>query len=92
MTPSYAEEIAIKALLWVAAEPERISGFLGMTGASAEDLRAGAKNPEFLGFVLDYILMDDQNVLALADETDMRPEDVMQARQHLPGGANPEWT
>jgi hypothetical protein len=41
--------------------------FLGSSGASLDDLRARAAEPEFLASVLDFILMDDAWVLECAD-------------------------
>ncbi|MHA3977631.1 DUF3572 domain-containing protein [Halovulum sp. GXIMD14794] len=87
-----AESIAIAALGFIAAEPERAGAFLGATGASVEDLRQRARDPEFLGFVLDFLLQDDQAVMDFASEMPCRPEDVLRARAALPGGNLPNWT
>ncbi|MEO1773902.1 MAG: DUF3572 domain-containing protein [Pseudomonadota bacterium] len=92
MTSDEAEEIAIAALGFLAAEPERIGAFLATAGADAEDLRARAGDPTFLGFVLDHLLTDDAAVLAFAEGANLRPEAVMRARQALPGGDVPAWT
>lgn len=92
MTEADAEQIAIDALGWMAQDPEIIGGFLGVSGATPEDIRKRAKEPEFLGFVLDYLLSDDAMVMAFSDATGHSAQAPMQARQALPSGATPHWT
>ncbi|MEL6197256.1 MAG: DUF3572 domain-containing protein [Pseudomonadota bacterium] len=92
MTEAEAERVAIAALTHLAAEPERIGAFLTAAGAAPGDLRDRATDPAFLGFVLDFLLGDEDSVIAFAEETGMAPEIVMQARRALPGGDVPEWT
>lgn len=92
MTPNRAEAIAVKALLWMASDDEVIGGFLGVTGASPDDLRERAGDPEFLGFVLDYLLSDDGLVMAFCDASDCSANEPMEARMVLPGGVAPHWT
>lgn len=92
MSPDQAETLALNALLWIAADPERSGPFLAASGASAEDLRARAGDPEFLGFVLDFLLGADENVIGFAESAHCAPEDVLRARAGLPGGDLPNWT
>ena len=49
-------------------------------------------DPEFLGFVLDYLLQSDALVLAFAQDASLPPERVARARAALPGGYAPDWT
>ncbi len=92
MSADTAEMLAAKALLWLAQDPDHLGGFLAMSGSSADALRAEAKDPAFLGAVLDYILQADETVLAFAEAEGIAPETVGIARQSLPGGALPNWT
>ncbi len=92
MTEAEAENIAVLALGWMAQDEEIIGGFLGVSGASPDDIRTRASEPEFLGFVLDYLLSDDGMVMAFSDATGCSAEAPMQARQALPAGATPHWT
>ncbi|MEQ9261045.1 MAG: DUF3572 domain-containing protein [Roseovarius sp.] len=87
-----AEEIALRCLAWLARNDELLPVFLGSTGASAEDLKAGAEDPVFLGSVLDFLLMDDAWVRAFCEAEGIRPETPMTARMALPGGAQVHWT
>lgn len=92
MTTDQAETLALQVLVWISADDELSGGFLGMTGAAPEDLRLRAKDPDFLGFVLDYLLSSDDMVLTFADAHSLPPESLMQARAKLPGGDIPNWT
>jgi len=92
MTESEAERTAINVLSWMASDDEIIGGFLGVTGASPDELRERAGDPEFLGFVLDYLLSDDAMVMAFSDATHCPADRPLQARAALPGGQTPHWT
>ncbi len=92
MTNQDAETMAIAALGWIAVDPERAGAFLAASGASAEDLRAGVSDPAFLGFVMDFLLSDEQAVIAFAEHHRCPPEAIAQARAALPGGDLPHWT
>ncbi|MCF6445110.1 DUF3572 domain-containing protein [Nereida sp. MMG025] len=87
-----AETLGIKALAWVIGDEELLPVFMGASGVSADDLRANAGDPQFLGSVLEFILMDDAWVIRFAEEAAIKPELVMQARMALPGGEQVHWT
>jgi len=91
MHPDQAETLAIQALSWLASEPDILAQFLNSTGAAPGDLRARAKEPEFLGFVLDFILRDDDTILGFCGSLSATPESVLRARATL-GGGLPNWT
>lgn len=87
-----AEALALRALGWLAAEPDRIGAFLAASGAGPTELRARAAEPEFLGFVLDFLLADEAALLAFAADSGLPPEAAGRARAALPGGDAPDWT
>ena len=84
--------IGLKALTWLAGNDTLLPVFLGSTGAGADDVRARAEDPDFLGSVLDFILMDDAWVLEFAQAQHVNPAEVGPARQALPGGESVHWT
>jgi len=86
MNREQAEDIAIKALGWLASEPEQLQHFCNSTGASPDDILKRAQEPEFLGFVLDFLLLDDSTILTFAGEAEIQPESVQTARYALEGG------
>ncbi|MEM1100009.1 MAG: DUF3572 domain-containing protein [Pseudomonadota bacterium] len=87
-----AETMALGALGWLVGNDELMPVFLGSTGANEADLRARAGEPEFLGSVLDFILMDDAWVVALCDAQGWAYTDLAEARMALPGGGQVNWT
>jgi len=91
MTLEQAESLAIQSLRWLASDEEILSQFLNMTGAAPGDLRARAAEPEFLGFVLDFIMRDDETILGFCGAVGATPEAVQRARSTL-GGGLPNWT
>lgn len=92
MKPDKAETLALQALGWLAGNDELFPVFLNASGASAGDVAARAGEAEFLGSVLDFLLMDDAWVMAFCDQAGLAYTLPMQARAALPGGAQTHWT
>ena len=92
LSPEAAETLALRALAWLIGDHDLLAVFLGTTGASADDVRTRAAEPEFLGSVLDFLLMDDAWIMRFCEETGAACDAPMQARMALPGGARVEWT
>ena len=87
-----AETRALMTLAWLAGNSDLLPVFLSSTGAAADTLKERAGDPDFLGAVLDFILMDDAWVMALCDEQGWAYDDLMEARAALPGGEQTHWT
>ncbi|MEX0970160.1 MAG: DUF3572 domain-containing protein [Paracoccaceae bacterium] len=92
MNSEQAQNLALQALGWMAADDEVMGGFLGSSGLDPSDIRALAKDPAFMVSVLDFILSADEYVLAFAATQKIAPESVVAARNALPGGAPVHWT
>ena len=92
LTQQSAEIVALEALSWLVGNEELLPVFLGSTGAGEADLRQRAKDPEFLGSVLDFLLMDDAWIQAFCEASDNAPDYPLRARAALPGGAEVNWT
>ncbi|MFT4717126.1 MAG: hypothetical protein ACI861_000374 [Paracoccaceae bacterium] len=92
MQKEQAETVGIQALGWLAGQDDLLEMFLGASGANVNDLKLMAQNPEFLGSVLDFILMADEHVAGFCDATGLPYELPMKARQFLPGGEAFNWT
>ena len=78
-----AEMLAIQALGFIAAEPERLARFLDMTGIPIERIRSAAGEPGFLAGVLEHMLGDENLLIAFADDAAADPADIARARQAL---------
>jgi hypothetical protein len=92
MKREIAETVALRALGWIAGDAELLGVFLGSSGAAPDDLKAAATDPDFLGSVLDFLLMDDAWIVAFCDHAGLGYETPMQARMSLPGGDRVHWT
>ena len=91
MKQEQAIAIGQKALIWIASDPDLLGAFLDTSGLAPAEVRARAAEPEFLGFVLDFVLAADAHVLAFAAVEALPPEAPARARATL-GGGEPHWT
>lgn len=92
MNRNQAETMGIQVLGWLANQDDLLARFFGMTGIEADALRTRAQDPEFLGFVFDFLLSEDQLVLDFCTDLNLPTDAPMRARMVLPGGEIPNWT
>jgi hypothetical protein len=81
-----AEALAVRAMLFLAADPERLSRFAGLIGFDAANARAAVQEPGFLAGVLAYLLNDEGTLLAFAENEAIKPVMVPLAFRMIPGG------
>jgi len=79
------QDLAVAALGFLAAEPERLGRFLATTGIGPDSIRAAAREPRFLLGVLDHLAADEPLLLAFAAENAVDPSTVIQARDTIAG-------
>lgn len=68
-----AEVIALKALGFLASEPDRLGRFLALSGVELSDIRAVAQNPDFLIGLLNHLLQDELLLLTFTAEQELDP-------------------
>jgi len=83
-----AEIVAVKALSFIAGDPERLGLFLAESGIGPETLRTAAADPQFLASVLDFVMRDDATVKAFANASQLHLTNIAAARQAL---GDPDW-
>ena len=83
-----AEIVAVQALSFIAADPERLGAFLAESGIGPDTLRGAAADPQFLANVLDFIMRDDAMVKAFASASQLHPTNIAAAHQAL---NDPKW-
>jgi hypothetical protein len=82
-----ADDIALKYMVYLASDSDKLAQFCGASGLDGEDLKARLPDPAFQGFLLDHLLQDEVELLAFAAEAKVKPESIMVARSKLPGFA-----
>lgn len=60
------ETLAIEALGFLAASPERLQTFMATTGASVDDIRQSMSQPGFAAGILAYMASDDELLIGFA--------------------------
>ena len=60
MTPDAAETIALKALAFLAESPDGLHRLMELSGLDVATLRERAAEPEFLSFVLAWLLGEEK--------------------------------
>lgn len=68
-----AEVISLKALAFLANDGERLGRFLALSGIDPADIRAAARNPQFLAGVLNHLLQDESLLLTFTADEDLDP-------------------
>jgi Protein of unknown function (DUF3572) len=87
-----AQVLALQALGWLASDEEQFQQFLLATGAGLDQVRARAGDPDFHLAILDFLMMDDQRIMAFCDAHALPYTAPQLARAALPGGELPHWT
>jgi len=77
------EMVAISALAFIAADPERLERFLLLTGTQPETIRLGARQPGFLSGVMQQVVGWEPWLLEFAAYAEMAPVDVVRAAHRL---------
>ncbi|WP_342642220.1 DUF3572 domain-containing protein [Rhodoligotrophos ferricapiens] len=85
LTGENAETLGLRCLAFLAAEPDRFGRFLALTGIGPTEIRDQAKDPSFLGAVLDYLLSDEDLLLSFCAAEKIDPLVPAAARSRLPG-------
>lgn len=83
-TPSdQAQNIAIAALSWIAADGEQISRFMALTGIEPDQIRQAANERGFLAGVLEFLMGHEPTLLQFCEENEINPADIQRAYGQL---------
>ncbi len=81
-----AEALAIRALAFVAADPELLPRFLAISGIEANSIRQAAQEPGFLAGVLQFIAAHEPTLMRFSEVSGIPPQQVSAALRSLPFG------
>ncbi len=88
----FAEVKALEALSWLSNNPERLNDFMSQSGANISDILERAKEPTFLVFIIEYCLSSDQIAIECSKALSIKPEELNEVLNLLPGGDSYNWT
>ena len=80
-----AETLGAQALDFLAADLERLGGFLAATGIAPTSVRTAAREPGFLRGVLGYVMADESLLIALASRLEVGPDRLGRAIAEIVG-------
>tara|TARA_B100000925_G_C21940451_1_gene444355 strand:+ start:200 stop:478 length:279 start_codon:yes stop_codon:yes gene_type:complete len=92
MTSQEAEIYALKVTNWLLSNQDILGVFMSSTGVSEATIRSNFHDGVFLIAVLDFVLLDDNWVIAACDAMQLEPDVMNSARLLLPGGERVNWT
>jgi hypothetical protein len=78
-----AEDIAVKALTFLSQDPDLLGRFLALSGMDPATLRDVINEPSFQAAMLDFLMSNDDTVLAFATNHGLTPDDVLKAKMKL---------
>jgi hypothetical protein len=79
--------LGLAALAATLADQRRAQRFLDLTGIGTDELRRRAAEPGLLAAVIRFLEAHEPDLLAVAKQLGARPEQLVQARRQLEGGA-----
>lgn len=78
-----AAGLAADVLGWLVADEDRLFRFVAASGLEPGTLRESARDPGFLGAVLDHVMSDEPSLLACAEALGVKPERIASAWHRL---------
>lgn len=78
-----AQALALQALAWTLADPQRAHRLLDLTGLDPASLRARAGEPSLLAATLGFLEAHEPDLIACADALDVKPAALVAAREEL---------
>lgn len=75
--------VALQALVVTLRDSARAERLLSLTGLTADELRARASEPAMLAAVLSFLEAHEPDLVAVAEELQMGPQELVAARSAL---------
>lgn len=75
--------LGLRALAWTLSEPARAARLLDLTGLDPAELRARAAEPAVLAATLAFLEANEADLVACAEDLEVRPEALVAARAAL---------
>lgn len=82
-TNEEADVLALRALMWTLAEPQRALRLIDVTGLDPQDLRARIGDPTVLAAALGFLENHEPDLIACATDLGVSPDTLVSARHTL---------
>ena len=82
-TPNDPQALALGALAVTLKDERRAERFLALTGIGTDELRARLGDPWLLAAVLGFLEAHEPDLIAVAEEMAVPPEELVRAREAL---------
>ena len=82
-TPNDPHAIALSALAATLTDERRAHRFLDVTGIGTDELRRRAGDPSLLTAVLSFLEAHEPDLIAVAEQMEITPEQLVRARMEL---------
>lgn len=82
-TPNDPHAIALSALAATLTDERRAHRFLDVTGIGTDELRRRAGDPSLLAAVLSFLEAHEPDLIAVAEQMEIAPEQLVRARMEL---------
>lgn len=80
-----ATALGLQALAWTLSDPDRAQRLLDLTGLDPDDLRQRASEPTVLSAVLGFLEGWHPDLIACAEDLNVKPEALVEAHDRLEG-------
>ena len=77
--------IALQLLGFIAENKEILGRFMALTGSGPDDLRNRLEDPDFHAAILEFVMQDENLLLAFAAQQEIDPQIVARAYHALQG-------
>jgi len=82
-THNDAETLALSALAATLTDERRAERFLSLTGLSPDGIRSRLRDPSLLAACITFLEAHEPDLIAVAEQVGVRPEDLLRARSEL---------
>jgi len=81
--PNDPVALALAALAATLGDERRAQRFLDLTGIGTDELRANLGDPALLAAVLRFLEAHEPDLISVAEDLGVKPEDLVEARRQL---------
>ena len=91
MQPDIAVSHALCAVSFILSEDALRDRFMALSGLSPDEIRENLQASGFLACVLEFLISHEPDLIAFAENAQIKPADIVTAWRSLGGGKGQEW-